>query len=140
MSRLRHDLPNDLNGYFKETPSQTAGPYVHIGLTPNFSGIEGVYPEDLGRAVFDPGAQGERVTIRGCVRDGAGTPVRDALVEICSQPEDEGAENARGSRRRRGSRRAGTESSTEADESTEEAPEDNGDSEDAGNDEAGHAD
>ena len=64
----------------------------------------------------------------------------DALVEICSQPEDEGAENARGSRRRRGSRRAGTESSTEADESTEEAPEDNGDSEDAGNDEAGHAD
>ncbi|SDW47047.1 protocatechuate 3,4-dioxygenase, alpha subunit [Albimonas donghaensis] len=82
MSRLRHDLPNDLNGYFKETPSQTAGPYVHIGLTPNFSGIEGVYPEDLGRAVFDPGAQGERVTIRGCVRDGAGTPVRDALVEI----------------------------------------------------------
>lgn len=32
----------------KESPSQTAGPYVHIGLTPNFSGISGVYPDDLG--------------------------------------------------------------------------------------------
>ena len=63
----------------------------------------------------------------------------DALVEICSQPEDEGAESARGSRRRRGSRRAGAASSTEADESALDAPEENGDSEDAGNDEAAHA-
>lgn len=29
--------------YFKETASQTAGPYVHIGCTPNFVGIEGVF-------------------------------------------------------------------------------------------------
>ncbi|MGN6100208.1 MAG: protocatechuate 3,4-dioxygenase subunit alpha, partial [Devosia sp.] len=26
----------------KETPSQTAGPYVHIGLMPNFAGIAGI--------------------------------------------------------------------------------------------------
>ena len=26
----------------KESPSQTAGPYVHIGCTPNFCGIGGV--------------------------------------------------------------------------------------------------
>ena len=32
----------------KESASQTAGPYVHIGLTPNFCGIAGVYPSDLG--------------------------------------------------------------------------------------------
>ena len=32
----------------KESPSQTAGPYVHIGLTPNFCGIGGVYASDLG--------------------------------------------------------------------------------------------
>ncbi|MEC9435449.1 MAG: protocatechuate 3,4-dioxygenase subunit alpha [Pseudomonadota bacterium] len=82
MSRLRHDLPNDLSGQFRETPSQTAGPYVHIGLTPNHAEIEGVYPEDLGRSMLDPGAQGERITLRGCVWDGAGAPVRDALVEI----------------------------------------------------------
>ena len=25
----------------KESASQTAGPYVHIGLTPNYCGIEG---------------------------------------------------------------------------------------------------
>jgi hypothetical protein len=61
----------------------------------------------------------------------------DALVEICSQPEeDEGTESARGSRRRRGSRRAGAEASDEADES---ASEDTGDSEDAENEEAGQA-
>ena len=29
----------------KESASQTAGPYVHIGLMPNFCGISGVYPE-----------------------------------------------------------------------------------------------
>ncbi|MEY8842747.1 protocatechuate 3,4-dioxygenase subunit alpha, partial [Cribrihabitans sp. XS_ASV171] len=27
-----------------ETPSQTAGPYVHIGCIPSFAGIEGIYP------------------------------------------------------------------------------------------------
>lgn len=32
----------------KETASQTAGPYVHIGLTPSFCGIGGVYEGDLG--------------------------------------------------------------------------------------------
>ena len=34
----------------KETPSQTAGPYVHIGLVPNFCDITGVYPERPGQA------------------------------------------------------------------------------------------
>ena len=28
--------------YLPETPSQTAGPYVHIGCTPNFVGIHGM--------------------------------------------------------------------------------------------------
>jgi len=28
----------------KESPSQTAGPYVHIGCVPNFCDITGVYP------------------------------------------------------------------------------------------------
>jgi len=32
----------------KESPSQTAGPYVHIGCVPNFAEINGIYPEDLG--------------------------------------------------------------------------------------------
>lgn len=65
----------------KETPSQTAGPYVHIGLTPNFVGIHGVYDQDLGTSPIRGGATGEVVTITGTVRDGAGMILRDALIE-----------------------------------------------------------
>jgi protocatechuate 3,4-dioxygenase alpha subunit len=66
----------------KELPSQTAGPYVHIGCVPNFSGIEGVYPEDLGATMRRDGAKGIPITIRGCVWDGTGTALRDALIEV----------------------------------------------------------
>lgn len=69
-------------GFMKETPSQTAGPYVHIGCTPNFSGIAGVYEADLGTAMVNDKTLGERITIRGRVFDGTGTPLRDALLEI----------------------------------------------------------
>lgn len=68
--------------YLKESASQTAGPYVHIGCTPNFSGIEGVYPEDLGTSMVNADTLGERITIRGTVHDGIGTPMKDALIEI----------------------------------------------------------
>lgn len=68
--------------HLKETPSQTAGPYVHIGLTPNFCGISGVYPEDLGVRMLDDRANGERITVSGRIFDGSGALVRDALVEI----------------------------------------------------------
>ena len=66
----------------KETPSQTAGPYVHIGCVPNFCEIEGVYPEDLGKTMVNDKTKGERVTVTGHVIDGAGMPLRDALIEI----------------------------------------------------------
>ncbi|KQZ46091.1 protocatechuate 3,4-dioxygenase subunit alpha [Ensifer sp. Root558] len=69
-------------GYLKETPSQTAGPYVHIGLTPNFCGITGVYEADLGSRMVNAETRGERITITGRVIDGAGAPLKDALVEI----------------------------------------------------------
>lgn len=69
-------------GLLKETPSQTAGPYVHIGTTPNYLGTTGVYPEDLGRAMVNDKTRGERITITGRVIDGTGTPLRDGLVEI----------------------------------------------------------
>ena len=70
-------------GYLKETASQTAGPYVHIGCTPNFTGITGVYDQDLGSgSMVNDETRGERITIRGRVIDGAGAPLRDALVEI----------------------------------------------------------
>ncbi len=70
-------------GFLKETPSQTAGPYVHIGLTPNFTGIEGVYASDLGSGgMVSSATKGERIAIRGRVIDGTGTPLKDALIEI----------------------------------------------------------
>jgi protocatechuate 3,4-dioxygenase, alpha subunit len=66
----------------RESPSQTAGPYVHIGLTPNFCGIGGVYPSDLGATMVNDKTKGERIGLRIQVLDGTGTPLRDALIEI----------------------------------------------------------
>lgn len=66
----------------KESPSQTAGPYVHIGTTPNFSGIHSVYAEDLGAQPCPAAAKGERIIVTGQIFDGSGSPLRDALVEI----------------------------------------------------------
>lgn len=69
-------------GYLKESASQTAGPYVHIGLTPNFSGITGVYESDLGAVMVNDRTLGRRIVITGRVFDGTGTPLKDALIEI----------------------------------------------------------
>ncbi|OWV84587.1 protocatechuate 3,4-dioxygenase subunit alpha [Rhizobium sp. R693] len=69
-------------GYLRETPSQTAGPYVHIGLTPNYCDIGGVYETDLGSAMVNDKTLGERITVTGRVFDGAGALVRDAVIEI----------------------------------------------------------
>jgi len=69
-------------GYLKESPSQTAGPYVHIGCVPNFSDINGVYPEDLGRTMVNDRTLGERIAITGRVIDGFGAPLKDAVIEI----------------------------------------------------------
>lgn len=66
----------------KELPSQTAGPYVHIGCTPDALGIGGVYDRDLGAAMVNDRTRGERITVRGYVFDGLGAPLRDALIEI----------------------------------------------------------
>jgi protocatechuate 3,4-dioxygenase alpha subunit len=67
----------------RETPSQTAGPYVHIGTVPTFAGLTGVYPQDPGTGpLYGEGARGERITVTGRVIDGAGAPLRDAVVEI----------------------------------------------------------
>lgn len=64
-----------------ETPSQTAGPFVHIGCIPSFAGVDGVYPGDLGKSPIAEGAKGEVITITGAVYDGTGWPLRDAMLE-----------------------------------------------------------
>ena len=75
-------------GYLKESPSQTAGPFVHIGCTPNFVGIGGVYPSDLGATMVNDRTRGKRITVTGHVHDGLGVPLRDALVEIWQADSD----------------------------------------------------
>lgn len=70
-------------GYLKESASQTAGPYVHIGCTPNFVGIHGIFETDLGSGpLHNDKTRGERITVRGSVIDGGGNVLKDALVEI----------------------------------------------------------
>lgn len=65
----------------RESPSQTAGPYVHIGCTPNFSGID-LYGGDLGTSMKTGPVKGQEITVKGIVYDGTGTPLRDAMIEI----------------------------------------------------------
>lgn len=79
--------------YLRESPSQTAGPYVHIGCTPNFSGIHGIFPTDLGASMVNDRTRGERITITGRIFDGLDAPLRDALVEIW-QADSDGLHNS----------------------------------------------
>ncbi|WP_210485826.1 protocatechuate 3,4-dioxygenase subunit alpha [Microvirga antarctica] len=66
----------------KESPSQTAGPYVHIGTNPNSVEIKGVWNEDLGSRMLNTQTLGERIVLEGRVLDGSGAPLKDVLVEI----------------------------------------------------------
>ena len=68
-------------GYLKESPSQTAGPYVHIGLAPGAAGFD-IYREELGRDIAGPNAKGQRIRVEGVVIDGMGSPVKDVLLEV----------------------------------------------------------
>jgi protocatechuate 3,4-dioxygenase alpha subunit len=60
------------------TPSQTAGPFLHIGLSGWF-----------GNVLVDADTAGA-VRVFGIVRDGAGEPVADALVELWQAGPDGG--------------------------------------------------
>jgi protocatechuate 3,4-dioxygenase alpha subunit len=65
----------------RETASQTAGPYVHIGLAPHAAGFD-IFEKNFGPVLVTPQTEGERIRIEGTVTDGSGTPVRDVLIEI----------------------------------------------------------
>jgi len=66
--------------YLKESASQTAGPYVHIGLAPGAAGFD-IYRHELGGTIAGPDVPGERIRIEGLVYDGTGAPVKDILLE-----------------------------------------------------------
>ena len=67
--------------YLRESPSQTAGPYVHIGLAPGAAGFE-IFDTELGTDIAGPNAAGERITVEGTVFDGTGAPLKDVLIEV----------------------------------------------------------
>jgi protocatechuate 3,4-dioxygenase alpha subunit len=67
--------------YLKETASQTAGPYVHIGLIPGMAGFD-IFEKNFTKFLAGPNTKGERITLEGRVLDGTGTPLRDVLLEI----------------------------------------------------------
>lgn len=72
-------MPQPLH-YLKETASQTAGPFVHIGLAPEVAGVA-IFDRPLGATIAAEGVSGERIAIEGTIYDGNGAPVRDAIVE-----------------------------------------------------------
>jgi len=71
----------DRLGYLKESASQTAGPYVHIGLIPKQAGFD-IFENDFSNVLAGRRTKGERIRIEGRVLDGLGLPLRDVLLEI----------------------------------------------------------
>jgi protocatechuate 3,4-dioxygenase alpha subunit len=71
----------------KQTPSQTVGPFFAYGLTPEQYGYP--FRSLAGPVLVDEETPGERIRIVGCVLDGEGNPVPDAMLEIW-QTDDQG--------------------------------------------------
>jgi protocatechuate 3,4-dioxygenase, alpha subunit len=65
----------------RETASQTAGPYVHIGLAPQAAGFD-IFEKNFGNVLAGPKTKGEKIRIEGRVFDGIGTVLKDVLIEI----------------------------------------------------------
>jgi protocatechuate 3,4-dioxygenase, alpha subunit len=62
----------------ERTPSQTVGPYLHLGLAP--AGYN--FRELFGATLAAPGLPGTHIRIEGRLSDGGGHVLPDALVEI----------------------------------------------------------
>jgi protocatechuate 3,4-dioxygenase alpha subunit len=71
-------MPTQL--YLAETPSQTAGPYVHIGLIPNQAGFD-IFENNFGADIAGADVAGERIVIEGRIFDASGHAAKDVLVE-----------------------------------------------------------
>jgi protocatechuate 3,4-dioxygenase alpha subunit len=64
-----------------ETASQTAGPYLHIGMMPHAAGLD-MRRDERWHVLTGEGAEGPRIRLEGTITDGNGALVRDAMVEI----------------------------------------------------------
>lgn len=68
-------------GLLRETASQTAGPFVHIGLALAIAGFE-ERSDEIWQNLANEDAEGEHIELVGYVYDGNGELVRDALIEL----------------------------------------------------------
>ncbi|SFI16639.1 protocatechuate 3,4-dioxygenase subunit alpha [Modicisalibacter xianhensis] len=64
----------------RETASQTAGPYVHIGLALSIAGLP-PRQEEIWSRMATPEADGQPIEVVGSVIDGNGDLVRDTFIE-----------------------------------------------------------
>jgi protocatechuate 3,4-dioxygenase alpha subunit len=83
--------------YLRESASQTAGPFVHIGLAPGAAGFD-IYRQELGHDICGPNALGEKIRVEGTVIDGMGAPIKDALLEVWQANADGHYAHAQGAR------------------------------------------
>lgn len=84
---------------FRQTPSQTVGPYFSYGMTPE----QYQYPWNsiAGGDLTKPSVDGDRIRVEGLVFDGNTAPVDDALIEVWqanshgryNHPEDDRKDN-----------------------------------------------
>ena len=66
----------------KQTPSQTAGPYLHIGFLPKKVGINSSFSRELNNLILSEKTEGTRIEISGKIYDGNNEILKDALIEI----------------------------------------------------------
>ena len=69
------------------TPSQTVGPFFAYGLSPHSRcdwAPDKIYDwkETVGANLITPDATGTKIRVEGCVFDGDGKPINDAMIEI----------------------------------------------------------
>ncbi|MFY9687390.1 MAG: hypothetical protein WAJ88_16440, partial [Pseudolabrys sp.] len=72
------------------TPSQTVGPFFAYGLAPHsrseWRPEQGKdlydWKETAGANLLTPDATGTKIRIEGCVLDGDGMPINDAMIEV----------------------------------------------------------
>ena len=62
----------------ERTPSQTVGPFLHVGLVPAAFGVREVFTN----TVADAGIPGTHIRIEGRIYDGDGNTLPDAMIEI----------------------------------------------------------
>ncbi len=77
---------NKKQNHLYESSSQTAGPYVHIGLQPSMGGFTPYEKEFSNDLVV--GTEAQEILIKGILLDGDGQPLKDGLIEIWQADEN----------------------------------------------------